>query len=39
MRRKMNEMREETCFKEVWPTRTEGLAMSYNACSEGGGIE
>ena len=28
MRRKMNEMREETCFKEVGPTRTEGLARA-----------
>lgn len=35
----MNERREEIGFKERGPARTEGLAMSYNACSEGGGIE
>jgi hypothetical protein len=28
MRRKMNEMREETGFKEVGPARTEGLARA-----------
>lgn len=35
----MNKRRKETGFKEVGPARTEGLAMSYNACSEGGRIE
>jgi hypothetical protein len=39
MRRKMNEKREEAGFKEVRAARREGLATSYNACSEGGGIE
>lgn len=35
----MNERREGIGFKERRPARTAGLAMSYNACSEGGGIE
>jgi len=36
-RRKMRR-REEPGFKEVGPGRAVGLALSYNACSEGGGI-